>query len=1005
MNNTKHTSFLLLFLFSFCIIPNFSQDFVHPGILHKEPDFARMREKVAKHEEPYYSTWLNLLKSSEAQLTWLPRATTVVERGSGTLDNIAVLYRDVAAAYQHALIYKISGDVAHGNKAVEILNAWSKNHITLGGNADRFLAGGLNGYQIANAAEMMRGYTGFDVERFKTYLLNVYAHPLVETFLFGYNGVAAHNGAYCTNYRTNWDACNMAAMSAIGIFLDDKSYVNRTIDYFKNNCGNGNIIRAVNYLHPGENGEPQLGQWEESGRDQGHTCGGMAEYGLFLEMNYNQGIDLFAYDDSRFRKGAEYVAKYNILTDSSGTMVGKYTVPYTSYTHQQGNPSSWTGWLTEPTVSSAGRGARSSYISQVLNHYKYRAKSTQPEIKYLEEALTGKFGGNWDGPHVSADGGHPDTYDQPGFGCLTYTIDPTNSVLPWMNMDIMPRSIALLPNYGRSILKNNTLTVVGTGTGISGNTDHFQFVFQKLVDNGEIVTQIDSITEENTSSQAGLMIRDSLEQISKTVFLNFSKENGISLLVRDKVNKNIEIVASNASFNTLPCHIRISRSGDRFTASVSKDKINWETIGAITLNIKRLVYAGVAVSSTDKNKTSTVFFGNTTLTQGNMLPIVKINTPLSKTSPYIAPANIYISGNAHDNDGNLVKTEIYVNDSLYFTTPLSSFSYKLNTSKIGTYKLLAKAYDNLGAIETSDTVTYSVETPTDKLPYYKFDETKTGYFAYDASGNNLVGLLYGAVPTTAGKINNAVVLDGVNDYIKLPSGLMDKVSNFTIATWIYLNEKSNWNRIIDFGSSTNSYMFLTSSNSSGLMSFEILSADGRKQTVTSTKDLPVLGWHHVSITLDPLNILKMYLDGENVGTGYNFQLRPYDIAPSSANYIGKSQFSTDPYLNGWLDEMRFYNYALSSEEINNLVSLTSVKHITLDNQLFHPNPAKLQIFLNNSGYTVIDIFDINGKKVLSKEINIPNTILDIKSLQKGVYLLKSTDKNSNIKQQTLIVNQ
>ena len=270
-----YKGFLFLLLF-FCSFSNLkAQEFIHPGILHKESDMARMRQKIAEKAEPWFTAWNNLRSSPEAQLTWNPRPTETVIRG-GTGDNIALMYRDVAASYAHALIYAITGDKAHGDKAAQILNAWSSINKYVSGNADRYLAAGLNGYQFANAAELMRGYPEFNSDRFKSYLMNVFYYPMNERFLIGNAWGAPHNDACATNYRVNWDACNMNAMLAISIFCDYKEGFDKALNYARNGDGTGNINRAVNFIH-----SPVWGQWEESGRDQGHTMGGLMLYAVF----------------------------------------------------------------------------------------------------------------------------------------------------------------------------------------------------------------------------------------------------------------------------------------------------------------------------------------------------------------------------------------------------------------------------------------------------------------------------------------------------------------------------------------------------------------------------------------------------------------------------------------------------------------------------------------------------------------------------------------------------
>ena len=176
------------------------------------------------------------MANGHSQSTWKARPLATVVRGadSGLPQNYGVMYNDIHAAYQNALRWKISGDTTHGDAARDILNAWSGTLTKLDGGSDATLAAGIYGYQWANAAEIMRGYNGFDMDRFKTMLLNVF-YPGNDGFL------ATHWGRCIEHYWANWDLCNLASMLAIGIFCDDKAKFDRAIDYFKNGGGNGAI--------------------------------------------------------------------------------------------------------------------------------------------------------------------------------------------------------------------------------------------------------------------------------------------------------------------------------------------------------------------------------------------------------------------------------------------------------------------------------------------------------------------------------------------------------------------------------------------------------------------------------------------------------------------------------------------------------------------------------------------------------------------------------------------
>lgn len=281
----------------------------HPSALHTAGDLARMTSVVNAGLQPWRDGWSKLLANSHAQSGWTPNPQTTVYRGSASSDNYGTLYHDIAAAYQNALRWKISQNTACGQTAANILNAWAHTLTKIDGSADRFLAAGIYGYQFANAGELMRGHSAFDLTAFKN-MMRVVFYPLNDSFLDN------HNGAYITNYWAGWDLCNMASVLAIGILCDDDTLVTRAVDYFHDGAGNGSLNNAVPYVYDSQG----LAQWQESGRDQGHTALGIGLMSTVCEMAWNQGYDLYGAGNNRFLKACEYVAKYNL----------GYDVPFTA---------------------------------------------------------------------------------------------------------------------------------------------------------------------------------------------------------------------------------------------------------------------------------------------------------------------------------------------------------------------------------------------------------------------------------------------------------------------------------------------------------------------------------------------------------------------------------------------------------------------------------------------------------------------------------------------------
>jgi len=92
------------------------------------------------------------------------------------------------------------------------------------------------------------------------------------------------------------------------------------------------------------------------------------------------------------------------------------------------------------------------------------------------------------------------------------------------------------------------------------------------------------------------------------------------------------------------------------------------------------------------------------------------------------------------------------------------------------------------------------------------------------------------------------------------------------------------------------------------------SGAGGEQRVDGTSALSAGVWHHVAVTLKS-NTGILYVDGVAVGTNSAMTLKPSGLGSTANNYLGKSQYSADPYLDGSFDEFRIYTVALSASEI------------------------------------------------------------------------------------------
>jgi hypothetical protein len=94
---------------------------------------------------------------------------------------------------------------------------------------------------------------------------------------------------------------------------------------------------------------------------QPHTVMGVGLMASICEMAWNQGIDLYGYADRRFLAGAEYVARYNNMTD----------VPFAYYSWRNGT----TGAPhTQEVVADSSRGTSRSIWDTIVGHYAHRLR-------------------------------------------------------------------------------------------------------------------------------------------------------------------------------------------------------------------------------------------------------------------------------------------------------------------------------------------------------------------------------------------------------------------------------------------------------------------------------------------------------------------------------------------------------------------------------------------------------------------------------------------------------
>jgi hypothetical protein len=235
------------------------------------------------------------------------------------------------------------------------------------------------------------------------------------------------------------------------------------------------------------------------------------------------------------------------------------------------------------------------------------------------------------------------------------------------------------------------------------------------------------------------------------------------------------------------------------------------------------------------------------------------------------------------------------------------------------------------------------------LAWYQMD-ADSGTVLTDSSGNGQTGTVIGSAAFTPGVSGNALDLTG--GYASLPTGIVSSLTDFTITAWVKITNLAIDSRIFDFGSGTNSYMSLTEdSDSSNGLQFAITNNGITSEQQVNGPAINANVWTHIAVTLAG-NLATMYVNGVAVA-GNAISLNPSSLGSTTQNYLGKSQYSTDPSLFGSIDDFRIYGGALSAEQLQPLAALSLPSGWT-DTDIGSPAVA------GSAGYFGGGLWTVNG---------------------------------------------
>jgi hypothetical protein len=353
-------------------------------------------------------------------------------------------------------------------------------------------------------------------------------------------------------------------------------------------------------------------------------------------------------------------------------------------------------------------------------------------------------------------------------------------------------------------------------------------------------------------------------------------------------------------------------------------------------------------------------------------------------------------------DGQFKKSQNVVTP--FYTNLTDFFRIGMHTNGYGIQQFIGEIDDirvfNCALTQSEiDSLYHEVNTNDGLVAYYPFNGNTD-----DESGNGNNCTAYGGAtltPDRFGNINRAYRFQNSGDKLRSVVGQILSCTTLSISAWFYRTDDGTENpRIVAVGPNASHiqyYSLIIDRNNDTKLGFyctDGISALTITPYPTSDSSINSGSWYHGVVVYDGTSV-KFFVNDvldKTVSVSGNLQL-----FTSAVLQIGSSDDGLDQFL-GYIDDIRIYNRPLTDIEIQQLyheggwVGISSNSSPACNIKLY-PNPAtdKINMIFEQTmpvQKSSISIYTTQGQLILQQPIHQAKTEIDIRSLAKGVYILK-----------------
>ena len=326
----------------------------------------------------------------------------------------------------------------------------------------------------------------------------------------------------------------------------------------------------------------------------------------------------------------------------------------------------------------------------------------------------------------------------------------------------------------------------------------------------------------------------------------------------------------------------------------------------------------------------------------------------------------------------------------------------------------------IGLIITLLLLNFNIVFAADPIANYSFDVD-----ASDATGN-FDGTFIGDAAVVDDADRGKVLKLTETGYVSLPPSLADGVDDFTVASWVKFNGANPWAGIMGIGMAsggTHPYWDIHFRSTFAIQFYSSVDQtwepDGCAQIVSGF-ELPAV-WFHFALVFTKDVGAAVYCDGvaqtlTDWAGDNDYSVSPGDLG-ADAFYIGKDTYNATTLTNTSIDEFKFFEAALTAEEVAALMIPNSVEEevsLISNFQLAQnfPNPfnpeTTIKFDISKNSKVKLSIFDINGQEIAVlvddfRHAGTYSTSFNGSNLTSGVYFYRLEANGQNTTKRMLLL--